>query len=189
MDEKKEDTVITGEPKAQPYPQTAAGQPNPQQQMAALMQKLTVAQAIAVKEKNRSEELSNLVNRMQADFDNYRKRNAELNKKQKEDGMVEVIEKVIPVLDVLKQAITMIPDEKVAEGIKMIYRQISEMLSNLGVSEIPALGEQFDPNLHNAIMQVKVKDPDKVNMVVEVFQKGYRMGERIIRHSVVKVAK
>lgn len=184
----------------QPPPQQGAPQQPPQQppqqqqvsaqaQLAALMQQLTVAQAIAVKEKNRSEELANLVNRMQADFDNYRKRNAELNKKQKEDGMVAVIEKVIPVLDVLKQAISMISDEKVAEGVKMIYRQINEMLSGFGVSEIPALGEQFDPNLHNAIMQVKVKDADKVNMVVEVFQKGYRMGDRIIRHSVVKVAK
>ena len=166
-----------------------AQQQNAQAQLSALMQQLAVAQTIATKERNRSEELANLVNRMQADFDNYRKRNAELNKKQKEDGMVAVIEKVIPVLDVLKQAISMITDEKVAEGVKMIYRQITEMLSNFGVSEIPALGEQFDPNLHNAIMQVKVKDPDKVNMVVEVFQKGYRMGERIIRHSVVKVAK
>ncbi len=158
-------------------------------QLAAFAQQLTVAQAVAVKEKNRSEELSNLVNRMQADFDNYRKRNAELNKKQKEDGMVAVIEKVVPVLDVMKQAISMITDEKVAEGVKMIYRQINEMLASFGVTEIPALGEQFDPNLHNAIMQVKVKDADKVNMVVEVFQKGYRMGDRIIRHSVVKVAK
>ncbi len=166
-----------------------AQQQNAQAQLSALMQQLAVAQTIATKERNRSEELANLVNRMQADFDNYRKRNAELNKKQKEDGMVAVIEKVIPVLDVLKQAISMITDEKVAEGVKMIYRQITEMLTNFGVSEIPALGEQFDPNLHNAIMQVKVKDPDKVNMVVEVFQKGYRMGERIIRHSVVKVAK
>ena len=166
-----------------------AQQQNAQTQLSALMQQLAVAQTIATKERNRSEELANLVNRMQADFDNYRKRNAELNKKQKEDGMVAVIEKVIPVLDVLKQAISMITDEKVAEGVKMIYRQITEMLSNFGVSEIPALGEQFDPNLHNAIMQVKVKDPDKVNMVVEVFQKGYRMGERIIRHSVVKVEK
>ena len=160
-----------------------------QAQIDALTQQLSVAQAIATKEKTRSEELSNLVNRMQADFDNYRKRNADLNKKQKEDGMVVIIEKVIPVLDVLKQAITMIPDEKVAEGVKMIYRQITEMLSSFGVSEIPALGEQFDPNLHNAIMQVKVKEPEKVNTVVEVFQKGYRMGDRIIRHSVVKVAK
>lgn len=158
-------------------------------QLAQLSQQVAVAQAIAIKEKSRSEELSNLVSRMQADFDNYRKRNAEINKKQKEDGMVAVIEKVVPVLDVLKQAVAMITDEKVAEGVKMIYRQITEMLTGFGVTEIPALGEQFDPNLHNAIMQVKVKDPDKVNMVVEVFQKGYRMGDRIIRHSVVKVAK
>lgn len=185
-DEQKSQAVT--QQSAQPQ-QSAPQQQSPQSQIAALMQQLTVAQAIAVKEKNRSEELANLVNRMQADFDNYRKRNAEINKKQKEDGMVSVFEKVIPVLDVLKQAISMITDEKVAEGVKMIYRQITEMLSGFGVTEIPALGEQFDPNLHNAIMQVKVKDPDKVNMVVEVFQKGYRMGERIIRHSVVKVAK
>ena len=169
----------------------APEQPKPDvgTQIAQLSQQLAVAQAIAAKEKSRSEELGNLVSRMQADFDNFRKRNAELNKKQKEDGMVSVIEKVVPVLDVLKQAISMITDEKVAEGVKMIYRQITEMLTGFGVTEIPALGEQFDPNLHNAIMQVKVKDADKVNMVVEVFQKGYRMGDRIIRHSVVKVAK
>lgn len=179
-DEKREGFIPPEQPKA----------PNPiEVQMAQLAQQAAVAQAIAVKEKSRSEELSNLVSRMQADFDNYRKRNAELNKRQKEDGMVAVIEKVIPTLDVLKQAIAMITDEKVAEGVKMIYRQITDMLSTFGVTEIPALGEQFDPNLHNAIMQVKVKDADKVNMVVEVFQKGYRMGDRIIRHSVVKVAK
>ena len=58
-----------------------------------------------------------------------------------------------------------------------------------GITEIPALGEQFDPNLHNAVQQVKVKDSSKVNMVVEVLQKGYRMGDRVIRHSVVTVAK
>ena len=63
------------------------------------------------------------------------------------------------------------------------------MLATFNVTEIPALGEQFDPNLHNAVMQVKVKDADKANMIIEVMQKGYRMGDRIIRHSVVKVAK
>ena len=71
----------------------------------------------------------------------------------------------------------------------MIYRKITDMLASINVTEIPALGEQFDPNLHNAIQQVKVKDPTKVNMVVEVYQKGYRMGDRVIRHSVVTVAK
>ena len=160
-----------------------------QNQMVAVSQQLSVAQAVALKEKSRSEELSNLVNRMQADFDNYRKRMNENNKKLKEDGICAVLEKLIPELDVLKQAIQTIPDEKVAEGVKMIYRQITEMLASFGVTEIPALGEQFDPNLHNAVQQVKVKDSSKVNMVVEVLQKGYRMGDRVIRHSVVTVAK
>ncbi len=159
-----------------------------QAQIATASQQLSIAQAIAVKEKSRSEELSNLVNRMQADFDNYRKRMNESNKRLKEDGICAVLEKLIPALDVLKQAIQSIPDEKVADGVKMIYRQIVDVLSAFGVEEIPALGEQFDPNLHNAVMKVKTTDPSKANMVVEVFNKGYRMGERILRHSVVKVA-
>lgn len=161
---------------------------NLKNQLATASQQLSIAQAIAVKEKSRSEELSNLVNRMQADFDNYRKRVNEANKKLKEDGICIVFEKFIPELDVLKQAIKTIPDEKVAEGVKMIYRQILDIMTSFGVEEIPALGEQFDPNLHNAVMQVKTTDPTKVNVIVEVFNKGYRLGDRILRHSVVKVA-
>ena len=89
-----------------------------QNQMVAVSQQLSVAQAVALKEKSRSEELSNLVNRMQADFDNYRKRMNENNKKLKEDGVCVVLEKLIPELDVLKQAIQSITDERVAEGVK-----------------------------------------------------------------------
>lgn len=159
-----------------------------QNQMAAATQQLSIAQAIALKEKSRSEELANLVNRMQADFDNYRKRMNDTNKKLKEDGICAVLEKLIPELDVLKQAIQSISDAKVQEGVKMIYRQILDILTAFGVEEIPALGTQFDPNIHNAVMQVKTTDPTKVNMVIEVFNKGYRMGDRILRHSVVKVA-
>lgn len=160
-----------------------------QEQIETLTQQVAIAQAIAAKEKSRSEEISNLAKRLQADFDNYRKRNQDITKRQKEDGIVTVIEKILPILDVLKQAIAMIADEKVAEGVKMIYRQILDMFTAFNITEIPALGEEFDPNLHNAVMQVKVKDAEKANTVVEVFNKGYRMGERIIRHSVVKVAK
>ena len=160
-----------------------------QVQVNVLAQQLQIAQTVATKEKSRSEELSNLVVRMQADFDNYRKRNNEQMKHNKEDGIVDVVEKLLPVLDNMKRAILMIQDEKVAEGVKMIYRQIVEVMGAFGITEIPALGEQFDPNLHNAVQQVKVKDSSKVNMVVEVLQKGYRMGDRVIRHSVVTVAK
>lgn len=158
-------------------------------QLAGLTQQLQIAQTVAMKEKSRSEELGNLVSRMQADFDNYRKRTNELNKRTKEEGVVEVVEKLLPILDNLRLAIQAIDDESISEGIKMIYRQITDMLATFNVTEIPALGEQFDPNLHNAVMQVKVKDVDKANMIIEVMQKGFRMGDRIIRHSVVKVAK
>ncbi len=159
-----------------------------QNQVAVVSQQLSIAQAIAVKEKARSEELSNLVNRMQADFDNYRKRVNENNKRLKEDGICAVLERLLPELDVLKQAIQTISDEKVAEGVKMIYRQVVEILTAFGAEEIPALGQQFDPNLHNAVMRTKTNDPTKVNMVVEVYNKGYRIGDRILRHSVVRVA-
>lgn len=159
-----------------------------QNQISALTQQLSIAQAIAIKEKSRSEELSNLVNRMQADFDNYRKRVNDTNKRLKEDGMCVVLEKLIPQLDVLMQAIKTITDEKVAEGVKMIYRQLNDLLTLFGVEEIHAIGEQFDPNLHNAVMNVKTNDPKKVNMVVEVFNKGYKLGDRVLRHSMVKVA-
>ncbi|MCH5153714.1 MAG: nucleotide exchange factor GrpE [Clostridiales bacterium] len=159
-----------------------------QNQIAAVTQQLSVAQAIAAKERARSEELSNLVNRMQADFDNYRKRNNDTGKKLKEDGICAVLEKLIPQLDVLKSAIQSITDEKVAEGVKMIYRHLLEILTSFGVEEIPALGQQFDPNLHNAVMQTKTNDPTKVNMIVEVYNKGYKLGERVLRHSVVRVA-
>lgn len=159
-----------------------------QERVATVSQQLGIAQAIAVKEKARSEELSNLVNRMQADFDNYRKRINEGNKKLKEDGICAVLERLIPELDVLKQAIQSITDEKVAEGVKMIYRRILDVMTAFGVEEIPALGQQFDPNLHNAVMRTKTNDPSKVNMVVEVYNKGYKLGDRILRHSVVRVA-
>ena len=104
-----------------------------QDRVATVSQQLGIAQAIAVKEKARSEELSNLVNRMQADFDNYRKRVNENNKKLKEDGICAVLERLIPELDVLKQAIQSIPDEKVAEGVKMIYKHILDVITAFGV--------------------------------------------------------
>lgn len=160
---------------------------NIQTQINNLAQQASIAQAIAVKEKNRSEELGNLVNRMQADFDNYRKRTNEQIKKVRMDGAADSLEKILPLMDVLKKAISIITDEKVAEGVKMIYRQFQDVLSSQGVEEIPALGEQFDPNVHNAISRIKVNDEKMNNVIVEVAQKGYRMGDRVLRPSTVIV--
>ena len=160
-----------------------------QAQIANLTQQLSIAQTVSNKEKARSEELSHLAARLQADFDNYRKRTTENMKKLKEEGSVEVIEKIIPLTDTLLQAVTMVSDESTAEGLRMVLKQFMNTLEGFGVTEIPALGEKFDPNLHDAVTDVKVKDASNVNVIVEVFQKGYRIGDRIIRYSKVKVGK
>ena len=160
-----------------------------QAQIATLNKQLSVAQAVASKEKSRSEELNNLQERLKVDFDNYRKRTAEDVKKQKDKGATDVIEKILPLTDTLHNAIAMIHDEQSKEGIRMVLRQFEESLRKIGVTEIKALGEPFDPNFHNAIAQVKVKDLAQADLVVEVLQKGYRMGDLVIRYSIVKVGK
>ncbi|MCL2861882.1 MAG: nucleotide exchange factor GrpE [Firmicutes bacterium] len=153
----------------------------------ALKQAAEVSQIAIEKEKARTAEMSNLAARMQADFENYRKRTKEAESRLKEDGIVEVLSRILPCLDTFKHGIKHITDETIADGVKMIYRQFNEVIAGFGVVEVPALGEQFDPNLHEAVMRVKVKDPENVNIVVEVFKKGYKLGDRVIRHSVVKV--
>ena len=132
-------------------------------------------------------ELNNQYLRLQADFDNFRKRSAEQSKKIKEDGISETLSKIIPILDVVNQAIKMIADEKVADGVRMIGNQVLNVLASYGVTEISALGKPFDPTYHNAVLQVSVSNPDQVGIVVEVFQDGYMLGDKILRHSVVKV--
>lgn len=138
------------------------------------------------KETMRADDMNTFAKRLQADFDNYKRRTNENNKKLREDGMVDVLEKVIPILDVIDQALKLITDEKVVEGVNMIARQIKDMLNSFNVTEICALDEEFDPNLHNAV--ARVENSEKSNKVVEVFRSGYRLGDRIIRHSVVAVA-
>ena len=96
--------------------------------------------------------------------------------------------KVIPIADVIGNALKMITDEKVAEGVNMINRQLNDTLAAFGVEELQALGKPFDPALHNAILRVPAEKPEMSGCVIEVFQKGYRMGDKILRHSVVKVA-
>jgi len=158
-----------------------------QEQIDGLALRAEIAEAIAEKLKSRAEELDRLNTRLQGDFDNHRKRTAEQAKKLKEDGAAEVIEKMVPLVDTLERAIAMMRDESTAEGLKMVLKQYLGVLADFGVTEIPALGEPFDPALHNAVASGAVKKQKQVNTVVEVFQKGYRIGERILRHSMVKV--
>lgn len=148
--------------------------------LAVQKQKAAMAQQI------RSDEQ---LKEVQLDYENLKKRSANLKLTATEDGIVRAIEKILPVADNFRRAIFSITDAKISEGLKMIYRQLLDSLSSLGVEEIPALGRPFDPEKHYAIAQTPVKDPEQSGLVLEVFQKGYMLGARIIRHSQVKVAK
>ena len=99
------------------------------------------------------------------------------------------MEKLLPVVDNFERAVGSATDteDTLYTGVLMILKQLRDVLAELGVEEIPAEGEPFDPNYHNAVMHVEDESCDD-NVVVEVFQKGYKLGDKVIRHSMVKVA-
>lgn len=132
------------------------------------------------------EEYKDMLQRLQAEFDNYRKRNAEAVKQARADGGNDVVLAMLPVLDTVEIAIKMISDDATKAGVQLIEKKFQEVFSKYGVKEIDALGNEFDPNLHNAVMQVE--DVDNAGKVVEVLQKGYTRDGKVIRYSMVKVA-
>lgn len=160
-----------------------------QERIAELEAQLATRRIEKERDNGKLMDLNSMYVRLQSDFDNYRKRTNEQMKSMKTEGAADVIGRMIPVLDVIGQALQMITDEKVAEGVQMINRQILDVFASYGVTEIAALGKEFDPEIHNAILQVPAENPEMSGLVIEVLQKGYRMGDKILRHSVVKVAR
>lgn len=138
------------------------------------------------------DEYLDLARRVQADFDNFRRRNREARQDALADGAAGVLEAILPVLDNLDRAreaaVAMDVSGAMAEGIDLVIRQLREILTGFGVLEIEALGRPFDPALHNAVLQGPADSEHPAGTILEVFQQGYAMKERILRHSVVKVA-
>lgn len=133
------------------------------------------------------DEYKDTLQRVSAEFDNYRKRTQDAVKNARADGADDVLEAFLPVLDAVEIAIGMIGDEATLKGVKLIEKQFRDLFSKYGVEEIEALGREFDPAYHNAVMQVE--DADNAGKVVEVIRKGYKRAGRIIRYAMVKVAK
>lgn len=126
--------------------------------------------------------------RQVAEFDNFRKRTA----KEKQDtysyALMKCITEFLPIMDNFERALACeTQDTEYKKGVEMIYTQLTEMLKKLGVSEIEAEGKPFDPALHNAVSQ-KEDDSFGENIVCQVFQKGYQLGDKVIRHAMVVVA-
>lgn len=125
--------------------------------------------------------------RMLAEYDNFRRRAAKEKSGIYADAYADAIGALLPVLDNLDRAVGCKDPEALSGGLALTLRSFGEALSKLGVEEIKAEGEVFDPNLHNAVMHVESGEFGE-GQIVEVFQKGYKKGDKVIRHAVVKVA-
>lgn len=126
--------------------------------------------------------------RMLAEYDNFRKRSARERESVYGDAALTIVAAMLPVLDNLERALAVeTQDDAFKKGVEMTAKQFYDCLEKLRVTEIPAQGEQFDPEKHNAVMHVEQEGVDD-NTIVEVFQKGFSMNDKVVRHAMVKVA-
>lgn len=138
-------------------------------------------------EKKASEESNKKYLTMLAEYDNFRRRSAKEKESAYSDAYIDVLEKILPVLDNLERAAAYKDGESVLHGLELTLKSFNEVLSKLGIKEIDAVGGKFDPNLHNAVMHVE-DDEHGEGEVVEVLQKGYMCGDKVLRYAMVKVA-
>ena len=143
------------------------------------------------KKDEKIEELTDRLTRQMAEFDNFRKRTEKEKSQMYEIGAKDIIEKILPVVDNFERGIAAVPeDEKAnpfAEGMEKIYKQLITTLEEIGVKPIEAVGQEFDPDFHNAVMHVEDEEVGE-NIITEEFQKGYLYRDSVVRHSMVKVA-
>jgi molecular chaperone GrpE len=129
-----------------------------------------------------------LLRRTKAEFDNYRRRTQKEKETIYDDGFADAIKNILPILDNLERAVISTEERTpLYEGVEMTLKLFKDTLTKLGIEEIPALNEKFDPNFHNAVMHIEDENLEE-NVIVEVFQKGYKYKEKILRYSMVKVA-
>ena len=136
--------------------------------------------------------LEDKVKRQMAEFDNFRKRTAKEKEQMFSMGEKNVIEKMLPVVDNFERGLAAVPenekDSAIVSGMEMVYKQLMKQLEDLGVKPIEAVGKEFDPNFHNAVMQVE-SDEFETGIVAQEFQKGYTYHDVVVRHSMVGVVR
>ena len=136
------------------------------------------------------DELEDRVKRQMAEFENFRKRTDKEKAMMFETGAKSVIEKILPVVDNFERGLATIPEDDenspFANGMKMIYKQMMDELEKLGVKPIEAVGQEFDPNFHNAVMQMESEEYES-GVVAQEMLKGYTYHDTVVRHSMVAV--
>ena len=134
--------------------------------------------------------LEDKVKRQMAEFDNFRKRTSKEKEQMFSMGEKSVIEKMLPVVDNFERGLSAVPENEkgsaIVSGMEMVYKQLMKQLEDLGVKPIEAVGKEFDPNFHNAVMQVESEEYES-GVVAQEFQKGYTYHDTVIRHSMVGV--
>lgn len=141
-----------------------------------------------LEQRKKTDEYFDHLKRNMAEFDNFKKRIAKEKDSMYMTIVGDFIAEILPIMDNFEKAVNAeTTDEAYKDGTYMIYSQLKELLQKVGLEEIEALNQDFDPNLHEAVMHVEDENFAE-KQVVEVFRKGYRLGDKIIRHSMVKVA-
>lgn len=181
-----EQETESGEPEAG---EEACDEPKPKNK-TSFKEKFMGKDKAKSKEQEKIAELEDRVMRQMAEFENYRRRTEKEKQAMFETGARSVIEKILPVIDNFERGLSTIPEAEkesgFANGMNMIYKQLLTELDNMGVKAIEAVGKEFDPHLHNAVMQVASEEYES-GIVAQELLKGYTYRDSVVRHSMVAV--
>ncbi len=195
--EAMEEETVTVEEQQQPLEQELQQEPAAEETAAEETEETQEQPAPEVDEKEealkealaKQDEYLTLAQRIQADFENFRRRNRNVRKEAFDEGAAAFATTLLPVLDNMERAIAAAQnttDESLKVGVEMVYRQMCDAFTKRGITVIDRKGEPFDPKLENAVMQGTAEDGEP-GTVCEVFQKGYMLEETVLRHAMVKV--
>lgn len=178
MEEKENIAVeeVVEEPKTFEFKQESSGKQKKENKLKKELQE----------KEQKIEELNQKMIRMQADFENYKKRNLAVTQSSYTNGKNDMLIELFPIVDTIEMALISIKDENDKKGIELILKAYTDMLAKNGVEEVPALGEEFDPKYHEAVMSKD--DPENAGKIVQVMRKGYKVGDKILRHPMCVVA-
>lgn len=177
QEEVLEEKVEKDQPESEEKAEEKAEKPKRKSKTQAEMQRL-------IEENDR---LQNYALRMKADMENIKKRNENIARDMYNDGRFETILSFLPVVDNLERAMALEMPDGIKDGLSKVKKQIDSIFEKLNITEIESLGQDFDPNLHNALMQVE--DEANSGKCVTVYEKGYKIKDKILRHASVVVAK
>ena len=170
--------------------ENTSGQIEDSNEIIVLKDKIIALEKELDDSKKKEEDVYARLLRLSAEFDNYKKRTTREKEALYIDATVDTLKEILPIVDNFERALSVKNCDDVAvikKGLDMVYRQFIETLTKIGVETIDAVGNEFDPNLHNAVIHIEDENYGS-NEVVEELQKGYKIKDKIIRHSYVKVA-